>query len=448
MSSSRPLAVLPLIALSAALLSGCASVKVSSTLKPGKNPDISLGEARFCIVGYQEYLDPQKRGKNNSMARWIPTPISGQLIDQRARVLYPKIFSNDWSSVPILIQSKLAKKPGSEFPEIVSGVTFGLVFFFPMHCQWTYSITPMLFEAGGNRRALPGETYVIRASMWVGLTPLCLLPIPGGADYRSSETLLSNPTNTVVQITTFFADCMVEAVVNGLRAADPALMNEAYRSRQSRLQQVTLDGKTYWMVLVAVFSQGFTQQTDADLFWVFLYGTPPTRETPPLEQLIVARRDSDGRWQPVTGYIHLCAQLTAVSVLMDQGVPSKAVLRPVENPPLEDFLDTPDLSKKDRDEDLRWSNDILLMAKNRTLPSLLQEKSRDDLLDMVTRIEKTVLDLNEKATQANDRAQDMVVKGAGDPTPKRNLAILLRQRIEILKPILGAIKQELSVKTN
>lgn len=40
------------------------------------------------------------------------------------------------------------------------------------------------------------------------------------------------------------------------------------------------------------------------------------------------------------------------------------------------------------------------------------------------------------------RTQTMVEKGQGDPAPVRELSVLCRQRIEILKPILAALKQE------
>ncbi|MCE5275429.1 MAG: hypothetical protein LLG43_09850, partial [Deltaproteobacteria bacterium] len=97
-------------------------------------------------------------------------------------------------------------------------------------------------------------------------------------------------------------------------------------------------------------------------------------------------------------------------------------------------------------DNLRWSNGVLLEAKNRSLPKVLKEKSGSELVGLATRIEKSILDLNEQSERAKDRAQTKVEKGDGDPAPDRELSVLCRQRIEILKPILAAVKQQAAVK--
>jgi len=177
-----------------------------------------------------------------------------------------------------------------------------------------------------------------------------------------------------------------------------------------------------------------------------LYKEYPGRGSAPYEQVVVASRDGSGNWIPETGYLRRANRLTAVGVLMDNGVPAKVVVRTVEDPSLEDFIDTPDLSGADRAEILRWSNGVLLEAKNRSLLRTLKEKINDELLGLVTRIEKSILDLSEQAERAKDRAQNIVQKGEGDPAPERELSILCRQRIEVLKPILAALKQEAAVR--
>nr|MBP8650924.1 hypothetical protein [Deltaproteobacteria bacterium] len=73
-------------------------------------------------------------------------------------------------------------------------------------------------------------------------------------------------------------------------------------------------------------------------------------------------------------------------------------------------------------------------------------ESRDGLLDLATRIEKAILELSETSERAKDRAQAMVEKGEGDPLPEHELSILCRQRIEILKPVLAALKQEVATR--
>ncbi|MEN6448328.1 MAG: hypothetical protein ABFD70_11460, partial [Syntrophaceae bacterium] len=152
--------------------------------------------------------------------------------------------------------------------------------------------------------------------------------------------------------------------------------------------------------------------------------------------------DGSGKWTPVTGYLRRTKNLTAVGVLMENGAPARIAVRTVEEPPLEDFIETPSLTA----DNLRWSNGVLLEAKNRSLPKVLKEKSGSELVGLATRIEKSILDLNEQSERAKDRAQTKVEKGDGDPAPDRELSVLCRQRIEILKPILAAVKQQAAVK--
>ena len=150
--------------------------------------------------------------------------------------------------------------------------------------------------------------------------------------------------------------------------------------------------------------------------------------------------DESGNWRPVRSYLRSARTLTQVSVLIENNVPVRAVVRTPDTPPLEDFIDTPDLSGSDRAEILRWSNGVLLEAKNRSLENVLKQESRDTLLSLATRIEKSILDLSAQAERAKDRAQTMVEQDQGDPAPDRELSILCRQRIEILKPVLAAVK--------
>jgi hypothetical protein len=278
--------------------------------------------------------------------------------------------------------------------------------------------------------------------IWMSLVgPLGCIPVPGQADQPRDGIFLMIPLTkdaySRTKLPTYVADCIVEAVVKELRSADPALVDTAYKARASRLQEVTIDGRTFWSFLAPSLSQ---ENGRPVAFTAMLYQEYPKRGSAPYEQVVVARRDGSGNWAPETGYLRRAKSLTAVSVLMDSGVPARVAVRVVDEPPLEDFIDTPDISGADRAAMLRWSNGVLLEAKNRSLPKMLKEKSGDELLSLVTRIEKSILDLNEQVEQAKDRAQTMVEKGEGNPAPDRELSVLCRQRIEILKPILAAIK--------
>ena len=272
-------------------------------------------------------------------------------------------------------------------------------------------------------------------------TPLALLPVPGGSDARCTGVgAVESCSNDLVETST------VAAVVQALKQIDPIALQQAYASRQGRVQQVTVDGRTRWAFLGFRYVDPKQSDGKRDLAIVIFYTDAPTWQSTPLETVVVAHRNKEGQWQPVTGYLRNASQLTAVSALLENDRPVQIALRPVAEPPLEDFIDTPDLTGKVGTETLRWNNGILLEVKNRTLPKLLRDSSRDELLNLMTRIEKAALDLNEQAERAKDRAQRMVETGEGDPDPERELAILCRQRIEVLKPILMDLKQETAMR--
>lgn len=121
----------------------------------------------------------------------------------------------------------------------------------------------------------------------------------------------------------------------------------------------------------------------------------------------------------------------------------------------------------------RERNHALVAAKNDQLPALLRDKKTDELSALVTKIEQTILDLDHEAEVAKDKAQESAAGGASsrgggearpmpdqvnprargfghaaNPGPSldelRCLAISYRERIELLKPIAAAIKEEIA----
>ena len=122
----------------------------------------------------------------------------------------------------------------------------------------------------------------------------------------------------------------------------------------------------------------------------------------------------------------------------------------------------------------RERNRAIVAAKNAQLPAILREKKTEELSALVTKIEQTILDLDHEAELAKDKAQDSAANGAtargggdgGRPMPDqmitrargfghaanqgpsldelRDLSISYRERIELLKPIAAAIKDEIA----
>jgi len=404
-------------------LYGCGSVRYVSTLKPSGDKTLVMADVRFSIIN----LD----GNDDSLAK-------------RSRELYPNLFTDDWTGLPLEVKTDTKTDSSMGLSAFLTGFcTLGTIPF-PGKDSAKINVETSLIGSGGERLPVGKVNYEYDKVMWMTvLSPLGLLPIPGFSDLPRDYIFLPFTGNESFMEASrkegnYRQNCLVEAVVKTLRTADQAKFTDDYRVRKSRLQEVMIDGKQYWSFLAPSFSP---KQNRADRFTALIYQDSPKRTKPPVDYAVVAQRDPSGAWRPVNAYLRMARTLTTVSVLMENNMPSQVVVRAIDEPPLADFIDTPDLSGADRNAVLRWSNNVLLDAKNRSLPKVLREESHEGLLGLVTRTEQSILDLSEKSEQAKDRAQSMVEKGQGDPAPERELAVLLRQRIEVLKPILGAIKQ-------
>jgi tetratricopeptide (TPR) repeat protein len=110
------------------------------------------------------------------------------------------------------------------------------------------------------------------------------------------------------------------------------------------------------------------------------------------------------------------------------------------NPKLEDLLKAGDPSVAVA----RWRNRTLVEAKNTLLPNLLRDSKTRELSGLVTKIEQLILDLSHESEVAKDRAQQAVEKGSGTAAGHRELSLIYKERIEVLKPILAAIKEEIA----
>jgi len=109
----------------------------------------------------------------------------------------------------------------------------------------------------------------------------------------------------------------------------------------------------------------------------------------------------------------------------------------------------------------RARNRALVAAKTQQLPDILRNWKTDELTALTVKIEQTILDLNHECEVAKDQAQQSVASGetssrpdrggrgdtpmtTGNTDELRDLSISYRERIELLKPILTALKEEIA----
>jgi hypothetical protein len=93
----------------------------------------------------------------------------------------------------------------------------------------------------------------------------------------------------------------------------------------------------------------------------------------------------------------------------------------------------------------RERNRAIITAKNTQLPALLRDSKTGDLTALVIKIEQTILDLNHESELAKDHAQRVATDGRGRQLDGiRGLGISYQERIELLKPIAAALKEEIA----
>ncbi len=424
------------------MFSGCGTSRYYSTLPPSGEKDLNIGAARFSLVDLN-FKYTRTGTPIDKYSEWMEK----KDYDARARALYPKVFSDDFTALPVLVEVNASYDDSSlQRAAMFTGLLTLGVIPFPGTASRGFAVQTDVLDAGGEFLARDKKEFEFNQVMSMSVIgPLGLIPFPGKSDLPRDGLILLIPFNDAYSLTKhqdYIVDCIIEAVVHVLRTVDIARLDNAYQARRARLKEFNIGGRQYWTFLVPSFSKGFKNQERADLFNVLLYKDLPKRSVAPLESVTVAWRDEDGRWQPTTGYLRTASVLTRVKTLIENGCPARIVIDTPASPPLEDFINLP--GGIITASDLRWSNGILLEAKNKTLPSLLQEKSADELIALTTRIEKNILSLNEASERAKDRAQQIVEKGNGDPGPDRGMSILFRQRIEVLKPILRAIKMRIA----
>lgn len=223
----------------------------------------------------------------------------------------------------------------------------------------------------------------------------------------------------------FYQRCLDRSTLARARAGSPA-------------QAWTMDGKPAWWILSGAWTPG-SRDLQPDLAVAELYSENPDGGALPADVLVVARREG-ARWTSVGGYVAGTDGLLRATAALEGGHPFRVEVSEVQEPPLEDFL----AAKETSVSAARWRTSALLRVKNRTLPRMLREGRTSDLETLVDRLEKLMLDLNHEGELAKDQAQRAVETNSGDADRLRQMSLVYKERIEVLKPILAAINDEVA----
>ncbi|MGB4342490.1 MAG: hypothetical protein WBJ03_02645 [Moraxellaceae bacterium] len=426
---------LPVIVIVSFLLSGCISQRGISTLQEVPGAADRLAGLQFRVAAVE------------GESKHAGAGASSQGLQGLMARDYPQFFSEEPDALPLLVRFK-SEQDDQIAGAVLTGLTLGII---PFPVRTGFNMEVGVTPWSGTGGVLPESVirYSRRDHGWMTIfTPLGLIPIPGRSDMeRDTSTVLTDPTLAeYVKKQGALSDRVLQkAILSALAGLDqPALRRYAADRKATPTFSTDIDGRRYESRLVPFYSRDMRQPGGADQYRLHMKTVDASGKATTYLP-VVARRDDGGAWQVLRPYLLFASRPTVATVLLENGVPARGIVMPVEQPPLADFIERPEVDGQEAAWIVRWSNGILLQIKNSTLAGELRGQSLPQLQELMTRLESSLLDLNERVGRANDRAQQAIEKGE-NPEALRELAVVYRQRGEVLKAILGAVRQEAATR--
>lgn len=412
------------------VLSGCMSQRAITTLKETPGATTTLAGMKFRVAMAED---------------GTAKPVSTDYLQQGLVKAYPELFTTDLDAIPLVIRQK------SEIDQqivgaVITGFTLGIIPF-PAHSGFSMEVGVTPWTANGALLPESVMRYVRRDHGWLTIfTPLGLLPIPGRSDIpRHTGMADGGGMATFTKNAAALSESSLhKAVVSALANMDQTALRQYWKQRQALPSlTVDIDGRPFTGRLLPAFSQNLRQPGGADEYRLVLRSTTQQGDAQrsTTAEIPVARRDTAGNWTVKRHYLPFASRPMVATALVENGVPARPVVIPVDNPPLSDFIDPPVGADQVMAGPVRWSNGILLHIKNSSLNSEVRTLPLGEVQQLLTRLETAMLDLNERAGRANDRAQAAIEKGES-PDAWREMATVYRQRLEILKAVTGLVRQE------
>jgi hypothetical protein len=477
---------------SLALLTGCMSVRYTTTLPPGTHRDTSLGDLRVNIVSVSDPPTAKSSLTHRLFAR-------GYLM-QIGREKYPQIFSDVSGALPVnLWISGRVEEPA---PSISLGIFICTLGILPLSDSTQYKVSLRAISADEQAGLVLDQSadFQCKGVCWSTVfSPLGLL-VPGHSDIPRDFAVGPNiQMGAKKSMQRLVCETCVEAVVQALLKGDLARMQAACRSQATRvsIEHFNVAGEALWCRRVARATNAPTDPVP-DMLLGELYLTEPGPRSTPIETVPIARRISADTWQTTPFYLEKMRTLCRITAVLDKGKPVRAEVTEIRVPPLEDFLDITcaaddvrnreqwnagqniklmlrraeelaplspsssvmveeDFNKLRRAgelaslppsasaiiENARWRTRILLQAKTSTLPTLLKNNAAQQLQALLIKTEQAVLNCTHEADLAKNRAQQAVENGS-DPSKDREWSLVYNEHLAVLNAIVAAIKEELA----
>ncbi len=387
-------------------------------------------------VGTQGMLnvDPTKKdSKINDVKFSLFTIKNGNVVDitDNAIKYYPNIFSNEFTALPVMFELKCNHQRIDNSSEGALIFVFTLTLVPGPDYDEIDSCYGRLELRGFNEFLINKDvSYEFTKSWWIP-GPLYLPFVPFVHSKKQFEPLEEQT--------------LVEYAVVAINHADPIKLENMYNYRKQRLQKVTIYGEPYWVFISLDQTEKASQEGKGKLdvatllFWKD-YPKPLDRN---LERVVVATYEND-TWQPVMSIPRRLGlkKLAMVSVKIEDERPASVVIKEDVQPKIEYFMY---LSNPNDPEEIHWSNNMLIDAKNLTFPDGLRQKDRESLLELQTQFEKEILRLNEKLSKLDLSLQQKLIKNENVQF-ENALIPIYQQRITIFEALIASIKQAMQFK--
>lgn len=385
----------------------CATVSTTGMLEyDGTKKELKVDDVKFSILKKREFN-------------------SGYInMTKKAMEYYPNIFLDDFISLPVHINLDCrTKSQQHDEGAILYALSLGLLPA-PLDSKEEYCKGNLELTGIDGDLIKKDIMYSFDRMRWVPGIPF--LPIAPIVHSRKDFDNMEEQT-------------LVEYVVRSINEVDPMKLKDLYEYRKSRLQKINLSGKTFW-VFVGLTRSIESQQKNRgyDIAVAQFWNEYPKILSKPIEVIIVAKKDDMG-WNEVSSIPRKLdlKKLTMISGKVVNNRPYGINIYENVKPKVEYFIY---LTDPNDIEEIRWSNNMLVEAKNLTFTEDLKYKGKDELIKLRTDLEKELLNLNEKLSRLELTMQQKLVNKESIINESAFIPVY-QQRINIFESLILTIKQ-------
>lgn len=394
------------------ILNSCATVSTTGMLEyDPANKDSKIDGVKFSLL-----VD-----RNNTTLN----------MTNKAKEKYPHVFSDEFTALPLVykLDCRHEFEPSDPAWALLSGFSLTLI---------PAAMTEEYDSCSGNLFLSEIDGYIINKKVYYSFEKTEWFP--GLVWWIIAPFVHSRQKFEPLEEQT-----LIEYAFKSVSEVNQDRLKGVYNYRKSRLKKVTVYGETYW-VFVGL-DQSVKERKEGkgkhDIASAIFFKDYPQILSKPIDSVVIATRENE-QWKPLMSIPRKLGlkKLTMVSAKIVNNLPVSIEIIEDVKPKVEYFIH---LSNPTDHEEIRWSNNMLIDAKNLTFSEDLRLKDWDSLVKLQIELEKEILKLNENLSRLELSFQQKVVKNE-DTKFENELIPLYQQRISIFEALITSLKQALKYK--